>query len=158
MSKAFNKYNNHLPHSTAISTWWCSSRSPEFVRSGCWPSQKFQTPQTLPRQLFFHGAGLWALFFSCIISFPCFFSFSLLMKIGNACLKPGPIFPFVFTGNMIWRGRSMKCASFLNWVHLQYTLLSSKFYSYSVFFCRVFFPHLLLLLGKFYLKNFGIGF
>ena len=61
--------------------------------------------------------------FSCL-SLARLFILLLLLMSGDVHLYPCPVFPCsVCTGNVTWRGRSVQCCTWSNWVHLKCSLL-----------------------------------
>ena len=49
----------------------------------------------------------------------------LLLMSGNVHPNPCPVFPCsVCAGNVTWRGRSVQCCTYSNWVHIKWSLLS----------------------------------
>ena len=114
-------------------------------RNGCWSSRGSQLPRALPfifslcsplndrsraAHSFFKIGHLFSLFlFSCLSLALLCLPILLLLMSSNVHPNPGPIFSCsVCTGNVAWRGKSVKCCICSKWVHLRCSQLSlSKF-------------------------------
>ena len=111
-------------------------------RNGCWPFRGSHLPRALPfifslccplndrrraAHSFFKIGRLFSLsLFSCpSLALLCLLIFLLLLMSGNVHPNPGPIFPCsVCTGNVTWRGKSVRCYACSKWVHLRCSQLS----------------------------------